>query len=399
MHSRIDDLPVFSDDEETARRETNVHDWTPHQSKDISSRIAELRKGLTLSMEKSSDLRSLKASEEKSERERTSIDSAKKDQIQTVKTTLNYGDDSLSLKPYLSKNRDDNYLENEKGKMRIPGSGIPGKVNVVIEKNKKIPETNPSCPHEEKKQMIRDIITSRVEKKENDTYEEEYLNTDENRMIGILTRLQEEDKILQEETRHAAEEEAQRRERLFLIQRKVAEKERERRQTQKLMLMQEEREKLERSLQSKIQERIATDQRLRALIEEEIRLTSVLSSHVNEENLMNTIETSQTETPLDIKTERDLQYREMIPRQIEEKAKYLFPDREITETEVILNTRARELDMKETYLRRLEYEIQSKTASIRENLELRADETSRETQSATKQRSGTEATKGELRIS
>lgn len=73
MHGRIDDLPVFSDDEETARKETKVHDWTPHQSKDISSRIAELRKSLTLSMEKSSDLRSLKASAEKSERERTSI--------------------------------------------------------------------------------------------------------------------------------------------------------------------------------------------------------------------------------------------------------------------------------------------------------------------------------------
>lgn len=150
--------------------------------------------------------------------------------MQTVKTTLNYGDDSLSLKPYLSKNRDDNYLENEKGKTRIPGPEIPGKVNVVIEKNNKTPETNPSCPHEEKKQ-IRDTHTSRVEKKENDTYEEEYLNTDENRMIGILTRLQAEDKILEEENRRAAEEEAQRRERLFLIQRKVAVKERERRQT------------------------------------------------------------------------------------------------------------------------------------------------------------------------
>ena len=135
MHGRIDELPIFSDDKETARKETKVHDWTPHQSKDISSRIAELRKSLFLSMEKSSDLRSLKASAEKSERERTSIDSAKKDQMQTVKTTLNYGDDSLSLKPYLSKNRDDNYLENEKGKMRIPGPGIPGKINVVIEKN------------------------------------------------------------------------------------------------------------------------------------------------------------------------------------------------------------------------------------------------------------------------
>ena len=39
--------------------------------------------------------------------------------------------------------------------------------------------------------------------------------------------------------------------------------------------MQEEGEKLERSLQSKIQERIATDQRLRALIEEEIRLSKI----------------------------------------------------------------------------------------------------------------------------
>ena len=79
--------------------------------------------------------------------------------------------------------------------------------------------------------MIKDIHTSRVEKKEIDLYEEEYLNTDEYRMIGILTRLQEEDKILEEENRRAAEEEAQRRERLFLIQRKVAVKERERRQT------------------------------------------------------------------------------------------------------------------------------------------------------------------------
>ena len=38
---------------------------------------------------------SLKASAEKSERERTTIDSAKKDQMQTVKTTLNYGDECL----------------------------------------------------------------------------------------------------------------------------------------------------------------------------------------------------------------------------------------------------------------------------------------------------------------
>ena len=95
-HGRIDDLPVFSDDEEErARKETKLHDWTPHQSKDISSRIAEHRKSLTLSMEKSHDSRSLKASAEKSERERTTIDSAKKDQMQTVKTTLNYGDECL----------------------------------------------------------------------------------------------------------------------------------------------------------------------------------------------------------------------------------------------------------------------------------------------------------------
>ena len=45
-------------------------------------------------------------------------------------------------------------------------------------------------------------------------------------------------------------------------------------------------------MQEEGRERIATDQRLRALTEEEIRLTSVLSSHVNEENLMNTRETS-----------------------------------------------------------------------------------------------------------
>ena len=164
------------------------------------------------------------------------------------------------------------------------------------------------------------------------------------------------------------------------------------------MLMQEEGEKLERSLQSKVQERIATDQRLRVLIEEEIRLTVVLSSHVNEKNLVNTRETSQTETPLDIKKERDLQYREMTPRLIEENVRYSFPGREITETEAILNRRARELDMKEAYLRQLVYEIQSKGASIRENLELRADETSRETSSATKQESGTEAKKGEVKL-
>ena len=132
---------------------------------------------------------------------------------------------------------------------------------------------------------------------------------------------------------------------------------------------------------------------MRALIEEEIRLTGVLSSHVNEENLVNTRETSQTETPLDIKTERDLQYREMVPRQIEEKVRYSVKDKGITETETILNRRARGLDMKEAYLRRLEYKIQSKGTSISENLELRADKISRETQSATKQRSGTEATK------
>ena len=49
--------------------------------------------------------------------------------------------------------------------------------------------------------------------------------------------------------------------------------------------------------------------------------------------------------------------------------RYSFPDREITETEAILNRRAQELDGKEAYLRRLEYEIQSKGASIREYLE------------------------------
>ena len=59
-HGRIDDLPVFSDDEEErARKETKLHDWTPHQSKDISSRIAELRKSLTLSMEKTHEPESI----------------------------------------------------------------------------------------------------------------------------------------------------------------------------------------------------------------------------------------------------------------------------------------------------------------------------------------------------
>ena len=78
MHGRIDDLSVFSDEEETARAETKVHGWTPYQSEDRSSWIVELRKSLTLSMEKTRDLRSLRTSTEKSERERTSIDSEKK---------------------------------------------------------------------------------------------------------------------------------------------------------------------------------------------------------------------------------------------------------------------------------------------------------------------------------
>ena len=212
MHGRINDLPVFSDDDKTAREEIKVHGWTPHQSEDISSRIAELRKSLTLSLEKTLDLRSLKASAEKSERERTSLHGAKKDQIQAVKTAHTYDDDSLSLKPYLSKNRDDKDLENAKGKLILPGPEVLEKSNVVLERNKKIPETSPSYTHEDRKPFHTDIHTSCVEKKEKDPYEKKSLNTYGNRMIEILTRLQEEDKISDEENRFAAEEEAQRRE-------------------------------------------------------------------------------------------------------------------------------------------------------------------------------------------
>ena len=110
------------------------------------------------------------------------------------------------------------------------------------------------------------------------SHDEDIDRTDEDRLVDILARFKKEEEILDEENRRAAEEEAQRRQRLVHIQRQIADKELERRRSQKLIWMQEESEKLEQRLKGKVQERIATEQRLRAIDEEESRLINILSS-------------------------------------------------------------------------------------------------------------------------
>ena len=205
---------------------------------------------------------------------------------------------------------------------------------VEIDRNRKDPEPNSIFAHEGRKQQNTDIH-GRIVEVEEDIHKGQAVNTDKNRVVEMLQRLQEEDRVIGEENRRAAEEEAQRRERILLLQRKATEKEREGQQTERLVLLNEEGRKSEQSLQRRVQERIATDQRLRALIDEELRLTDFLSSHGNNDYSSCIERNYRTEEPPNVKTERDLQQRES--SHTEEKVRFSFPERETTETELLLN--------------------------------------------------------------
>ena len=365
----IKSLPVFSDDEDMVRKEPIEKGWTL-QKGDLSSRIDVLRKTITSSVKKP-EIRGV--SVEKPEK------GIAKDPKQIVKATFGYNEEHLSFKPYLQKDRDKKDIDSSKGKILIQRPVAQAASTIEIDRNRKGPEPNPRFAHESGKQQNTDGHSRIVEMQE-DIYEGEVSSTDENRVIEVLQRLKEEDRVKEEENRRAAEEEAQRRERILLLQRKATEKERERQQTERLVLLNEEGRKLEQSLQRKVQERIATDQRLKALIDEELRLTDFLSSHGNND--------------YSLSTERDLQQRES--SHTEEKVRFSYPEREITETELLLNRRAEELNRKEAYLKRLEYEIRSKGETARENIEHKDMEIPIELKRVTSQGTGTEPAKGEV---
>ena len=365
----VKSLPVFSDDEDLVRKEPIEKGWTL-QKGDLSSRIDVLRKTITSSVKKP-EIRGV--SVEKPEKR------IAKDPKQIVKATFGYNEEHLSFKPYLQKDRDKKDIDSSKGKILIQRPVAQAASTVEIDRNRKGLEPNPRFAHESGKQQNTDGHSRIVEMPE-DIYEGEVSSTDEDRVIEVLQRLKEEDRVIEEENRRAAEEEAQRRERILLLQRKATEKERERQQTERLVLLNEEGRKLEQSLQRKVQERIATDQRLKALIDEELRLTDFLSSHGNND--------------YSLSTERDLQQRES--SHTEEKVRFSYPEREITETELLLNRRAEELNRKEAYLKRLEYEIRSKGETARENIEYKDMEIPIELKRVTSQGTGTEPAKGEV---
>ena len=355
----MEHLSVFSDGENTAGKDTVMtYDQTLRQHDDIKARMEELRSSLTESLNRTHGLRS---NDGVSERD-NAVGTSAKEQTHIQKGLVKSDHDKLSLKPYLIK-KDDNVQR----KIKLSGTEGTEKSRIVIEVKEKMPD--PRFSHDE------DID-----------------RTDEDRLVDILARFKKEEEILDEENRRAAEEEAQRRQRLVHIQRQIADKEVERRRSQKLMWMQEESEKLEQRLKGKVQERIATEQRLRAIDEEESRLINILSSHQHEESFRG----YHREIPLDIKIERDLDRQERRPAQIDERVTQQDHERNLTEAEAILNKRAEALDRKEAYLKRLELEIQSNLESTREKSIIKQDESTEEIHSIPREKSNTEATKADV---
>ena len=123
----------------------------------------------------------------------------------------------------------------------------------------------------------------------------------------------------------------------------------------------------------------------------------MLSSNVNVAVPLEVERNVHTDPPFSIKTERDLQQREIVSNQIDERNRMPYTQREISDVETQLNRRAIDLDRKEAYLKRLEYEIQKKEDSIRQKSEQTIEEENiRETRELTSQYTETESVKGDV---
>ena len=386
----IKSLPVFSDDEsisedENLARKEHVQNRTLQAKEGFSSRIAALRQSLASSVKKAS------GKEDQGAMVRKSDGNKSKDPKQPVTRSQGYVDDRLSLKPYLMENRD------KKDRASLTRTQLlPQDQTATTAINRKFQEFNTRNAGGDRNQQRIDLTRGREDEPKDDYYAREVLTVEEDKVRETLDRLKEQDKLIEEENRYAAEEEAQRRERLIILQNKLAEQNRERQRARVLALEEEER-KIEQSLQRKVHERIATEQRLRALIEEENRLTSILSSNMNEAVPLEMEHNVHTDPPFSIKTERDLQQREIVSNQIDERNRRPYTEREISDVETQLNRRAIDLDRKEAYLKRLEYEIQEREDRIRQKPEQTIeDDNIREVRELMSQGTETESAKGDV---
>ena len=386
----IKSLPVFSDDEsisedENLARKENVQNRTLQAKEGLSSRIAALRQSLASSVKKAS------GKEEQGAMATRSDGSKAKDPKQPNTRSQGHEDDILSLKPYLVQNRDKTDRDSLTRTQLLPKEQA-----VATATDRKVQEFGIRNADTDRNQQRIDLTRGREDEPKDDFYEREALTVEEEKVIETLDRLKEQDILIEQENRNAAEEEAQRRERLIILQNKLAEQNRERQRARVLALEEEER-KIEQSLQRKVHERIATEQRLRALIEEENRLTSILSSNKNEAVQFEMESNVHTDPPYSIKTERDRQQREIFSNQIDERNRMSYTQREISDVETQLNRRAIDLDRKEAYLKRLEYEIQKREDSIRQKSEQTIEEENiRETRELTSQYTETESVKGDV---
>ena len=293
----IKSLPVFSDDEsisedENLARKEHVQNRTLQAKEGLSSRIAALKQSLASSVKKAS------GKEDQGAMVRKSDGNKSKDPKQPNTRSQGYEDDSLSLKPYLLKNKDKTDRDNLTRTQLLPKEQA-----VATATDRKVQEFGIRNADRDRNQQRIDLTRGREDESKDDFYEREALTVEEDKVIETLDRLKEQDKLIQEENRYAAEEEAQRRERLIILQNKLAEQNRER-QRVRVQALEEEERKIEQSLQRKVHERIATEQRLRALIEEENRLTSMLSSNVNEAVPLEVERNVHTDPPFSIKTEK-----------------------------------------------------------------------------------------------
>ena len=285
----------------------------------LSSRIAALRQSLDSSVKKAS------GKEDQDAMVRKSDGNKSKDPKQPNTRSQGYEDDRLSLKPYLLKNKDKTDRDSLTRTQLLPKEQAVATVT-----DRKVQEFGIRNADRDRNQQRIDLTRGREDESKDDFYEREALTVEEDKVIETLDRLKEQDKLIEEENRYAAEEEAQRRERLIILQNKLAEQNRER-QIARVQALEEEERKIEQSLQRKVHERIATEQRLRALIEEENRLTSMLSSNVNVAVPLEVERNVHTEPPFSIKTERDLQQREIVSNKIDERNRMPYTQREISD--------------------------------------------------------------------
>ena len=239
----------------------------------------------------------------------------------------------------------------------------------------------------------------------------EEIDMEEKELINRLDRLAFQDRLIEEENRRRVKEEEVIQERLKLIRMRHSEMDEHKRRTQRLLDLKDREEKLEESLQRKIEEQVRHDARLSLLLREEKRL---LEEADVKEKMFSQPQFGESkdkgEGEFHNRAEQDMQRNELVPLTIDTTNSIKFKELQFQETEVqrlraardlkkedslpsksetadrengsglmvdsisvneALNLKAGELDRREEYLKNLEKELQQKEDRIREKLNLK----------------------------